>query len=546
MDVRDNIGMHIIQRLYSNGVRHIFGVPGDYILNFFDMIERSDIDMICTSDEQGAGFAADAYARLNGLGVLCVTYGVGGLKVVNTTAQAYAEKSPVMVISGAPGIKERERYLLHHMIKGFDTQLKVFEQLTISAVALNNPKTAALDFDDALLKCIRYKRPVYVELPRDMVYAPIGDYSTFNLNYASDPNTLAEAIGESIEMISNAKKPVIIAGEEIQRFGLQDKLLRLIDKVKIPVASTILSKAVINEYHPLYIGVYEGAIGDESISKYVESSDCIIIIGALLNDITLGMFTAKIDQSRCIYITSEELSIKYHKYEDVTLNDFLNGLIERLPSRTLDHTIPHPIMPEEFTAIKGRRITIKRLFQALNSFLREDMALIADVGDALFGSADLVIHKGTIFLSPAYYSSMGFAIPASIGVQLVDRNLRPIVIVGDGAFQMTCVELSTAARYNLSPIVIVLNNKGYSTERVILDGPFNDLQEWNYELIKNVINNGMGFLINTEDEFYNALLEAEKYKGISIINVCLDVNDRSNALQRIASLIAKRIDKAYE
>ncbi len=169
------------------------------------------------------------------------------------------------------------------------------------------------------------------------------------------------------------------------------------------------------------------------------------------------------------------------------------------------------------------------------------MALIADVGDALFGSADLVIHKGVIFLGSAYYSSMGFAIPASIGVQLANKKIRPIVLVGDGAFQMTGMELSTAARYNLNPIVIVLNNRGYSTERVMLDGPFNDLQEWNYQSIPNIINAGRGFLVNTEDEFYKALSEAEEYDGISIINVCLDIDDRSKALQRIASLISKRI-----
>ena len=333
--IRDSIGMHIIQRLYSNGVRHIFSVAGDYILNFFDMIEHSSIKLICTCDEQGAGFAADAYARLNGLGVVCITYGVGGLKVVNSTAQAYAEKSPLMIISGAPSIKERKRPLLHHIIRNFDTQLNIFKEVTVYSVALNDPKRAALDFDKALLSCLRYKRPVYVELSRDMSYAPLGDYHKLDLDYKSNPNSLTEALKESIEMITKAKKPIIIAGEEIQRFKLQDKLLKLIEKTKIPVVSTILSKSVINEYHPLYMGVYQGAVGNEFVREYVENSDCLVIIGALLSDVTLGMFTANLDQDKTIYITNEELSIKYHKYENVTLNDFIEGLIELLPNREI-------------------------------------------------------------------------------------------------------------------------------------------------------------------------------------------------------------------
>jgi len=541
IDIRDSIGKHIIQRLYSSGVRHIFGVAGDYILNFFEMIENSSIKLICTCDEQGAGFAADAYARLNGLGVICITYGVGGLKVVNSTAQAYAEKSPLMIISGAPGIKERKRSLLHHIIRSFDTQLNIFKEVTVYSIALNNPKTAALDFDNALLSCLRYKRPVYVELPRDMFYAPLGDYHKLDLEYKSNPNSLRESLKESIEMITKAKKPIIIAGEEIQRFKLQDKLLKLIEKTKIPVVSTILSKSVINEYHQLYMGVYQGAVGNESVREYVENSDCLIIIGALLSDITLGMFTANLDQDKTIYVTNEELSIKYHKYENVTLNDFIEGLIELLPNRDSDsNTITNKVL-EAFIPQKGARITLKRLFQCINSFLREDMALIADVGEALFGSTDLIIQRGTVFLSSAYYTSMGFAIPASIGVQLADQRLRPIVLVGDGSFQMTGMEISTAVRYNLNPIVIVLNNKGYSTERVILDGPFNDLQNWNYELIPSIINKGIGFIVNTEEEFYNALIQAEKSNSISIINVNLDPNDRSKVLQRIAEQIGNRL-----
>src|SRR6266700_4474747 len=169
----NSIGDYLIQRLYANGVRHVFGIPGDYVLGFYDMLQHSKLRVINTCDEQGAGFAADAYARVRGLGAVCVTYCVGGLKVANSTAGAFAEKSPVVVISGAPGMKEREKNpLIHHKVREFDTQKKVFEQLTIASTVLSDPQTAFQEIDRVLHAALRFKRPVYIELPRDIVGLP--------------------------------------------------------------------------------------------------------------------------------------------------------------------------------------------------------------------------------------------------------------------------------------------------------------------------------------------------------------------------------------
>src|ERR671932_1039523 len=337
-----NIGGYLIQRLYDNGVRHIFGVPGDFVLGFYkELIESNKLKVINTCDEQGAAFAADAYARINGLGAVCVTYCVGGLKIVNATAQAFAEKSPVVVITGAPGIKERRKNpLLHHKVKDFDTQQKIFEHITVDSVLVDDPTTAAKDIDRVLSSAIRYKRPVYIELPRDMVSIPIYqeqyvDPSTtysktakIEEGYETDMNSVQEALAEATAMINSSKQPVIIAGVEIHRFGLQDKLLQLTYKTNIPVVATVLSKSVITEDHPSYLGVYEGAMGHQSLREYVESSDCLILLGALMTDINFSISPTPIEQSRSIYITSEKLSIKHHNFENVALQDFINGLIE--------------------------------------------------------------------------------------------------------------------------------------------------------------------------------------------------------------------------
>ncbi len=544
MEAAKTIGDYLIQRLYANGVRHVFGVPGDYALSFFHELESSDLQVINTCDEQGAGFAADAYARVKGLGVVCVTYCVGGLKVANTTAQAFAEKSPVIVISGAPGTNERIKSpLLHHKVREFDTQLKVFEQITVASTALDNPQTACREIDRVIDAALCHKRPVYIELPRDMVSAKsLPDYLPSETPLPHDDNALNEALAEAEKIINSSKKPVIIAGIELHRFGIQDDLLKFIENTHIPVAATPLSKSVISEHHPQYMGVYEGAIGRDEVREYVESSDCLILMGTFMTDINLGMFTAHLDQGRSIYATSEKIYIRYHAYEDVGISDFIKGLLKININMQEGTYIPRPMPLQPLQPVIGKKITVKYLFQRLNAFLDKNTVVIADTGDAMFGAMDMAIHSETEFLAPAYYASMGFAVPGSLGVQLANSNLRPLVLVGDGAFQMTGMELSTAVRYKLSPIVIIMNNSGYGTERPMLDGLFNDVNSWEYSSIPDVLKAGRGFNIKTEDNLDEALQLSGKYtEDICILDVQIDPDDSSLPLQRMTKAFAKRI-----
>jgi TPP-dependent 2-oxoacid decarboxylase len=543
-----SIGEYLIQRLHAHGVRHVFGIPGDYVLGFYDQLSKSKLRLINTCDEQGAGFAADAYARVRGLGAVCVTYCVGGLKLANTTAEAFAEKSPVVVISGAPGMKEREKNpLLHHKVREFDTQKKVFEQLTIASTVLSDPQTAFQEIDRVLHAALRFKRPVYIELPRDMVGVPgIPHHKTPELHERSDPRSLREALGEAEQMINAARQPVILADAELHRFGLQDQLLKLARKTNIPVAATVLGKSVIGEHHPFYLGIYEGAMGRDDVRQYVESSDCVILLGAFMTDINLGIYTARLEPARSIYATSEKLSIRYHTYEDVRFKDFIQGLLRRhLRVRRLGK-IPHPAQITPHSALRTPRtprpISVRRLFERLNAFLTESTVVVADVGDALFGAADLFIRESTEFISPAYYTSMGFAVPASIGAQLANPKLRPLVLVGDGAFQMTGMELATVARNKLNPVIVLLNNRGYGTERHMQDGTYNDVWPWAYHRLPEILGAGRGFVVETEEELDRALAEAEKWtKSYCLLEVRLAPLDRSPALDRLAARLAKRL-----
>src|SRR5437764_9513948 len=381
MKTSPSIGEYLIERLHAHGVRHVFGIPGDYVLGFYDQLLKSKLEIVNTCDEQGAGFAADAYARVRGLGAVCITYCVGGLKVANTTAEAFGEKSPVVVIIGAPGMKEREKNpLLHHKVREFDTQKKVFEQLTVASTVLNDPQTAFQEIDRVLHAALRYKRPVYIELPRDVVLTPGIRHPMADLHERSDAKTLRAALAEAQEMINAARQPVILADVEVHRFSLQDELLRLARKTNIPVAATVLGKSVIGEQHPFYLGIYEGAMGRDEVRRYVESSDCLIMLGAFMTDINLGIYTAQIDPARSISATSEKLSIRYHTYEEVRFKDFLCGLLAlRLRRRKLGR-IPRPRPINHFQVKTGKApLTVKRLFERLNAFISENTVVVADV-----------------------------------------------------------------------------------------------------------------------------------------------------------------------
>jgi indolepyruvate decarboxylase len=539
----ETVSDYLIRRLAEQGADHVFGIPGDYVLSFFKKLEESPLRTICTSDEQGAGFAADAYARIRGLGVLCITYAVGGLKVTNAVAQAFAERSPLVVISGAPGIGERRHNgLLHHKIRNFDSQEKIFAELTVGTAVLNDPATAGAEIDRVLALAQMHSRPVYIEIPRDMVDAKI----TSDRKYAlpvdeSDADVLHFAVSEAAERIKAAVRPVILAGVELHRFGLQNVLVDFVNATGIPVAATITGKSVFPESDPSYIGVYEGAMGRDSVREYVEQSDCVLLLGAMLSDINLGINTAHIDRSSSIYAAKDRIGVGFRSYDGIRMEDFLQGLAARPWTKRAPSVVEHPEHPGPFEA-SGKPMTVAALFHQLNAFLEDDMVVVADPGDALFGAEDLYIHDGAHFLAPAYYCSLGFAVPAAIGVTAAAPHLRSLVLVGDGAFQMTGMELSTAARYGMNPIVVVFDNDGYGTERPMLDGAFNDVHRWNFARIPEVLGTGLGIKVETEAEMAAALERARaNTESFTIIQVMLDRHDHSPALQRLTQSLHRQI-----
>lgn len=540
-----SIGQYLLGRLQDYGIGHVFGIPGDYILNFYAMLEKSPIQAIGCTREDCAGFAADAYARINGMGAVCVTYCVGGLSVCNSIAGAYAEKSPVVVITGSPGLEERvNNPLLHHKVRDFRTQIEVFEKLCVAVAELNDPVVAYREIDRVLATVARYKRPGYIDIPRDMVeIVPHISHAWHQPEEPCDEQAMAEAVEEALTWLGKAKQPVILAGVEMHRFGLQDKVVALAEKLQCPVAATLLGKSVFPEKHPQYIGLYEGSMGHARVTDYVESADCVLVLGAFMTDLNLGIFTAKLDAGKCVYVTSEQLRIRHHHYHGVSLQAFLNSLAARVPAAE-KREIPEELRPKSLVYERKPEepMTSQKVAARLEQQINDQTIIVADVGDSLFASTEITTREQTEFIASAYYTSMGFAVPAALGAQIARPKSRVVVIVGDGAFQMTGMEISTMVRYKFSPIIIVLNNEGYGTERFLHPGDweFNEIQGWQFHRLLEVFGGGKGYEVRTEKEFDAALTAAwADRSGPSLINVHVPRDDSSAALKRLAERLSK-------
>ncbi len=539
------VGSFLFEYLHSQGIDHAFGIPGDFALPTFRWLQASPIKLMTMTHEPSVGFAADGYARIHGLGLAVVTYCVGGLNMLNAIACAYAEKSPVIVISGGPSPGDRRHDpLLHHKVRTFDTQRRIYDEVTCASAVLLDPQTAAEEIVRVVTTVKRQCRPGYIEVPFDVVDMPI-TAQTFVPEPAeqSDPQNLAAAVDETAKRIARAKRPVIVADIELQRHGLTKQALAIAEKFNIPIAATLLSKSLISETHPNYVGVYSGGLSEPACQKYVEQSDCLILLGAFLSDMFLGMHTAKLERTKTILANTEKLQVGLHSYEHVLLADFLAGLKKAKIARKSFTNRWEPAQPKPLTARdRSMKLTSEQFFRVLGLSLSEDATLVCDVGDAMIGAIGLRTSDTQDFLADAYYLSMGFAIPAAIGAMAGRPTNRVYAVVGDGAFQMTGMELSTCAKFGLHPIVMVLNNDGYGTQRKILDGPFNEIHQWRYTKITEVLGYGTSVRVETIGELESALAEAAKHEQLTLIEVILPREDCSRPLRRMVTALARMRD----
>ena len=528
-----NLSQALLRALHDHGAREMFGIPGDFILAFFRQAETAGILSLYTlSHEPAVGFAADAAARYHSrLGVAAVTYGAGALNMVNAVASAYAEKVPLVVISGAPGAAERTSgYLLHHQAKTLDSQLAIFREITCDQVVLDDAARAPQDLARVLANCISQSRPVYIELPRDMVLAPCQRVPRLNAPQV-DPATLAACATAVLERLSKAQAPVLLAGVEIRRYGIEHKVARLARLLNIPVVTTFMGRGLLADTDAPLMGTYLGVAGPAPLTAAVEQSDALLMLGVIVSDTNFGVSGSKIDLQRSIRASDGAVTMDYQVYPGVPLEALVDALLAQgdalgnAASRLQPAVYPHGLERDAAT------IAPRDIARALNDVLdrHPGLPLAADIGDCLFTALDIA-H--TDLVAPGYYATMGYGVPAGLGLQAAGAG-RPIILVGDGAFQMTGWELGNCQRYGWDPVVVVFNNCSWEMLRAFEpEAGFTALSDWHFADMASALG-GHGRRVSTRAELGDALDDALGRRGrFELIEVMIPPGVVSDTLAR--------------
>lgn len=475
----------VLEGLKAYGAREIFGIPGDFALAFFKVVEESGILPLHTlSHEPAVGFAADAAARFHagGLGVAAVTYGAGAFNLVNAVAGAYAEKSPVVVVSGAPGrLESGSGLLLHHQGRTLDTQYRVFTEVTCAQARLDDPATAPAEVARVLRAALDQSRPVYLEIPRDMVLAEVPGPVPLLAPPPPDPEAVTACAEEVLARLTAARHPVLMVDVEVRRFGLEAKVAELARRLAIPVVTTFMGRGLLSAAEAPLMGTYLGLAGDPTVASLVEESDGLLLLGVILSDTNFGVSAGRLDLRRTMQALDRQVAMGFHAYPNLPLADLVDALLSR--AEPLDGgggPRPRPVEPATYPrglVADDAPIRPADIAAAVNDLFERHgpMPIASDVGDCLFTAMSMA---QTDLTAPGYYAGMGYGVPAGIGAQLATGR-RPLVLVGDGAFQMTGMELGNCRRLGIDPVVLAFNNASWEMLRAFQpESRFNDLDEW--------------------------------------------------------------------
>jgi indolepyruvate decarboxylase len=528
----------LLQGLKRHGAREIFGIPGDFVLPFFKVIEESGILPHYTlSHEPGVGFAADAAARFHsGLSVAVVTYGAGAFNLVNSIAGAYAERSPVVVVSGAPGARERSSgFVVHHQARALDTQLAVYREITCDQAVLTDPDTAPAEIARVLRSARERSLPVYIELPRDLTAAKAAAVPVLPRRPA-DPEALAECADEIIAKLADAKAPVILVDVEIRRYDLERRVTALARKLGVPVVTTFMGRGLLEDAPDVLLGTYLGAAGDPAITRLVEDADALLLLGVILSDTNFALSQRRLDPRRTMLAFDRAVRVGHHVYPEVPIGDLIDALAGRARKLGAGGKSAKRIAADYRRGLKAddRPVDPSDIAAAINDLFDRHgpMPMTADVGDCLFTAMEI---ENTALAAPGYYAGMGFGVPGGIGVAAATGR-RPLILVGDGAFQMTGWELGNCRRYGLDPIVVLFNNASWEMLRAFQpESRFNDLDDWNFAAMAPSLG-GHGKRVRTRRELKRALEQAVARRGrFSLVEVMLPRNATSRTLARFVS-----------
>ncbi|MGW0659468.1 alpha-keto acid decarboxylase family protein [Streptodolium elevatio] len=541
------VATRLIARLRELGVEDLFGVPADYNLAFLDEVHASELAFVGTCNELGAAYAADGYARLRGAGAVLTTFGVGELSAVNGIGGAYAESVPVVEIVGAPSTRAVDAGLpMHHtMADGdFGRFERLHAEVTCDRVTLT-AEHAAEEMDRVLRACWEHKRPVRIALPTDLVHAPAPAPDDPLLPEPPPvPRELVAAFrAEAAKLLAGAARAAVLADHLVERHGAHEALAELVAAGPLPVAVMNMGKGVVDESAPTFAGMYVGAASAPGTRAVVEQADCLVAVGVLISDGNSGGFTHVFPAGRTIEVGAYETRINDAVFRDLPMAEALAVL-----TAVVRESMDRPAFAPPERPVRARAdadphapLTQAALGDRFAGFVRAGDVVVAEQGTAFFGVVDTWMPAGVTVVGQVLWSSIGYTLPAALGTCVAAPDRRTLLLIGDGSLQLTAQELGTMARVGAAPVVLVLNNGGYSIERAIhpTDAPYNDIAPWRYTDLPAAFGAGDRAVVRratTAAELDAALAEADRNRDrLVLIEAVLDPEDYPGRLAAIAA-----------
>jgi indolepyruvate decarboxylase len=520
---------HVLGRLKDIGITKIFGVPGDFAFAVEDAIVNSPgIEWVGCCNELNAAYAADGYARVNGIGAVNTTYGVGELSAISAIAGAYAESLPVFHLVGMPSLPvQTARAIVHHTLGNGEYELfHKMAQPVVCASAIMTPQNVAYETERLIFEALYHRRPVYMAFPLDVANQPALGTATALASPISDPASLEQAASAIAAALDRADTACILPGLLANRAGLQNAVQSFVNASGLPFATMFADKSALEEQQPAYIGLYDGKLMEEEVRKFVESSDWVIMIGSIFSDFNTGAFTSHIAPERIIDIRHHRTSVGSKVYPNVEMKDVLVELARRVTKR--ERRVP--LKPTSLGPVQGAGsdpLTVDAVYTRWANFMKPNDIVVAETGTSSMGLAFSLLPKGAQFHNQTLWGAIGWATPAAFGAAVAAPGRRVVLVTGEGSHQLTAQEISQFGRRGLKPVVFVLNNNGYLIERLLCKNPdivYNDLAQWHYADLPKAFGCDDWFTarVTTCAEFDQALQTASQGDRAAYIEVVTD------------------------
>lgn len=524
-----NTAEYLVKKLEELGINDFFGLPGDYNFNILYAIENNpNTNWIGCTNELNAGYAADGYARERGFGALVTTYGVGELSAINAIAGSFAENVPVIHIVGVPSTKcIADKTRVHHNFQEVEpfAYAETFKNI-VETTAFLNRDNAKIEIDRVLKTFVKERKPVYIAIPIDIAKMEISDRDV-DYNWTSDSEILNKVVNMISEKIRKSKNPVILGDTLIKRFDSRIEYKEFVEKSGIPATNFLMGTNLLDSDLKNNLGTYFASLRNPVAQKHLEETDCLIAVGAIYSDLNSFGFNLPYKINSQIAIYGTHTYIEGIRYDNIKMADVLSSLSEIIEPK--EFIIEKTPVGYEKTSTPVGKLTSEYIYPRLQEFMKDNDVLVAETGIIPQGVAQIKFPNNSELVTQTLWGSIGWATPATLGTCIASQNRRVILFTGEGSHQLTALELGNMLRCGVKPIVIVLNNKGYTIERVLSNSPddkFNDVMQMNYSKFARVFEGDIwSTKVETQDDFDKALRVSQIMNKLCYIEVCTEPDD---------------------